>query len=48
MPKNDLQKQGYDFTLIDDPLYYFDGAKVRYVRIDEQINQDLLNGNIKL
>lgn len=48
MPKNDLQRQAYDFTQVNDPLYYLDSTKMRYVRIDERVYQDLLNGNIKL
>jgi solute carrier family 27 fatty acid transporter 1/4 len=48
MPKNDLQNEGYDHTRVADPLYYLDASKMRYVRIDDKVYQDLLNGNIKL
>lgn len=48
MPKIKLQKEGYDFYNIKDPLYFLDMQKKKYVRIDEQVYQDIINGNIKI
>ena len=48
MPKIKLQKEGYDFYNIKDALYFLDMQKKKYVRIDERVYQDIMNGNIKV
>lgn len=48
MPKNRLQKEGYDFYNIKDPLYFLDMREKKYVRIDERVYQDILNGNMQV
>jgi len=48
MPKIRLQKEGYDFYKIKDPLYFLDVTKKKFVRINEQVYQDIINGNIKV
>lgn len=51
MPKNQLQKEGYDFEKVKEPLYFLKQSKRKgepneYVRINENIYQDILNGNL--
>lgn len=48
MPKNRLQKEGYDFEKITDPLYFLDMRERKYVRIDQAVYQDIMNGNMQV
>lgn len=48
MPKTRLQREGYDFEKVKDPLYFLDMRERKYVRVDERVYQDIMNGNMQL
>lgn len=47
LPKVALRKEGYNPALTSDPLYMFDSKQSKYVRIDQQLYDDIQKGLIK-
>lgn len=48
LPKNELQKQGYNPKHIQDPLYILDARKSEYIKFDESLYESLINGQLKV
>jgi len=46
--KYTLRKDGFDPEKIADPVYFFDRREQKYKRLDEDLYQDIVCGNLKL
>ena len=43
-----FQEEGFDPTVVEDPLYFRDDALGRYVPLDEALHADLVNGRARI
>jgi len=48
LPKNQLQKEAFDISVVKDPVYLLDKKQTTYTRLDTQLYNDLRNGKISL
>jgi acyl-CoA synthetase (AMP-forming)/AMP-acid ligase II len=48
LQKGDLQKEGYDPRQIDDPLYFFDAKRGKYVPVTPELYDTIANGRLPL
>lgn len=48
LPKFTLQKEGFDFNAVKDPLFFLDLKKFEYTRIDQQLYDAILQGTARL
>jgi len=46
--KVQLRREGYDISAIDDPVYFFDASQKKYVPLDENLYQKLVNCEIRV
>lgn len=47
LPKNVLQKEGYDPKVVKDPLYYYDNVLKNYATLDEAAYDRIQKGEVK-
>lgn len=47
LPKVTLQKEGYDPNIVKDPLYFLDFKDGKYVELNSNVYEDILNGQIR-
>ncbi|XP_054158008.1 long-chain fatty acid transport protein 4-like [Oppia nitens] len=47
LPKNSLQNEGYDPNLIQEPIYFFDAKKDKYLRLDDKLYRDIQNSLVR-
>lgn len=47
LPKVALRNQGYNPSIVDDPIYYFDIRKGQYLRLDHKIYEQIMDGKIR-
>ena len=48
LKKADLVKDGFDPGRIDDPLYWFDPARLRYEPLTHEVYSDIAAGRVKI
>jgi solute carrier family 27 fatty acid transporter 1/4 len=48
LPKNSLQKEGFNPNTIKDPIFFFDMKKDKYVRIDDRLYDEIQRGLVRL
>jgi hypothetical protein len=46
--KQDLAREGYDATLVADPIYFDDRARGAFVRLDTTLYERIRSGNVRL
>lgn len=47
LPKVTLQKEAYNPDIVKDPLYFLDFKLGKYVKLDNNLYEDILNGQIR-
>lgn len=47
LPKVALRNQGYDPSIVSDPIYYFDLRRGQYLKLDEKVYQQIKDGLIR-
>jgi len=46
--KQDLAREGYDLTLVTDPIYFNDRASARFLPLDSELGRRLAGGHVSL
>ncbi len=48
MKKSKLQSEGYDSRVLSDPIFVMDHKKGGYVKLTEELMEDIEHGRMKL
>lgn len=48
LKKTDLQKEGFDVSVIKDQLYFYDSKLSKYVPLTNELYADIFSGAVKL
>lgn len=48
MKKLALQREGYDPSVVNDPLFFLDGAKGSYRTLDEDLHADIREARVRI
>lgn len=48
LAKSGLKKEGFDVTVVTDPIYVIDHKLKSYKRVDTEVYQDIISGKLRL
>ncbi len=48
LQKHKLQVESFDVTRVDDPIFYLDSKRGRYVRLDRKTYENIMSRSVKI